>query len=585
MDKRVHKLFDLKYRGVVYTVLAYISIYMLYYPQPLISVFCIMVLYYINKRGIFTETTEREIKFSIVMGIIISISIVWGKNLVEYESTLFLAVRTILLIMALCPFFINVMKIFFTANFTWFEQKNLKVDMLKNFLICWCVIFIAYIPVLLAFYPGIVTYDIYDQFSQVLSGEYNLKHPIAHTMFMGIIFKLVYRLTGDWNKGALVHSIIQMLIMTGVFSYISVWIYKFSKSKRLFLVIIAFWVVLPIHPIFTIVTTKDILFSAIVAILVLKLMESGICEQTQKSLIKIIAYFCVLFFLLFIFRNNALYAVLLFLPALFFYGAVGRKIILSAVLAVIMLFLYNYVLHNYIHALDGPKVEMFSVPVQQIARVYNLCNDNLLDNEKEDIERLFGDEGKETLLKYESRKADVVKERFDQNYAWENNELKYINLWIKWGIKHPGVYLDAWMNLINGYFCFDDEIPDKQTYRTYIEIRCNAYNEMGLHFSTKNKKLFDLYDSLFRKGKCQEIPFLSIVCQLAFYDWALILVFAYVWQKKRYRLLPPIILLLAILFTNLLGPVALLRYIYPFIVCFPTLIFALTRCSRGIKDL
>ena len=197
MDKRVHKLFDLKYRGVVYTVLAYISIYMLYYPQPLISVFCIMVLYYINKRGIFTETTEREIKFSIVMGIIISISIVWGKNLVEYESTLFLAVRTILLIMALCPFFINVMKIFFTANFTWFEQKNLKVDMLKNFLICWCVIFIAYIPVLLAFYPGIVTYDIYDQFSQVLSGEYNLKHPIAHTMFMGIIFKLVYRLTGD----------------------------------------------------------------------------------------------------------------------------------------------------------------------------------------------------------------------------------------------------------------------------------------------------------------------------------------------------------------------------------------------------
>ena len=81
MDKRVHKLFDLKYRGVVYTVLAYISIYMLYYPQPLISVFCIMVLYYINKRGIFTETTEREIKFSIVMGIIISISIVVGEEL------------------------------------------------------------------------------------------------------------------------------------------------------------------------------------------------------------------------------------------------------------------------------------------------------------------------------------------------------------------------------------------------------------------------------------------------------------------------------------------------------------------------
>ena len=162
-----------------------------------------------------------------------------------------------------------------------------------------------------------------------------------------------------------------------------------------------------------------------------------------------------------------------------------------------------------------------------------------------------------------------MKERFDQNYAWENNELKYINLWIKWGIKHPGVYLDAWMNLINGYFCFDDEIPDKQTYRTYIEIRCNAYNEMGLHFSTKNKKLFDLYDSLFRKGKCQEIPFLSIVCQLAFYDWALILVFAYVWQKKKISLIATNNIVISNLFYELIGTSCTFKVYLSFYCMFP----------------
>lgn len=567
MDKVCKIIYHYKVRSALYTAFAYISLYMLYFPGALTSVLCAVAFYWLNKQGIIRNVSKREMKFSVCMGIIIAISIVWGKNLVEYDSTRVFSAKTILLIIGLCPVLTNIMKIFFTTSFSLQAKNSEFVNTKKVYLLCWFVIFVSYIPVLMAFYPGIVTYDIWDQAMQILSGEYNLKHPLVHTAFMGIIFKTVYGMTGDWNIGVVVHSIIQMLIMTGIYSYISIWIYKQSKSRLLLILSVLFYIFFPLHSLYAIVTTKDVLFSAIVALVVIKLMEY---DKNTFS-------FSVLFFIMLIFRNNAVYASILFLPALILYNKKGRKKAFFILFALILLFPYNYILHNFVHATDGPKSEMYSVPAQQIARVYNLYNDDLSEMEKADLEELIRD-GADTFSRYESRKADVIKERVNQDVL-ESNVGKYLGIWASLGLRHPGVYLDAWMSLINGFFCFDDKIPDSQTYRTYLEIRCYAPDEMGLHFSSKNIKLFDLYDSLFREGTCQKFPFLSIICQPAFYDWTLILSLAYIWQKKRYYLMPPLLLLLAIFVTFLLGPVAIFRYIYPFVVCFPLIIFTLFKSA------
>lgn len=445
----------------------------------------------------------------------------------------------------------------------------------KCFIVCWALIFLLYIPILLAFYPGIVTYDASDQMGQILNKTYNLKHPFAHTIFMEIIFKNIYNITNDWNKAAFFHSLIQMLIMTGTFSYICIWIYKFSKSKLLFNISLIFFIFLPIHPLFAIVTTKDVLFSAFVALTFIQILEIGINNTLEKiQIIKL----SILFFLMFIFRNNAIFATFLFLPiALICYKRKSLILIISIGIAVIMFFSYNIILHNYVHASDGPKAEMYSVPIQQMARVYNLYGDDLNESEKKDFETLIWN-GRDTLLKYESRKSDTVKDGLIQQVL-EENRRKYAKLWLSWGLKYPTVYLDAWMNLINGYFCFDDPLPDRQTYRTYIEIRCDAYNEMGLHFSSKNYKLFTLYDSLLREATCQNIPILAIICQLAFYNWTLILVFVFCLAHKQYHWLPSLGILLGILATNLLGPVAILRYIYPFVICFPLILGIFIKCA------
>lgn len=563
---------------IVFTCLAYISIYFLYLPNPLVSVFCLLAISIVQKKGLSISASKREWIFSAVFGVLLTLSIVWGKNLVAYGATQIFHVRTILLSVCLCPFAVTAMKLFFTFHVQLPGKEHKTGDDKKIFFLCWILIVLSYIPILLAFYPGIASYDVHGQLEQAFNHEYNLKHPWIHTEFMGVVIRMGHGLTGNWSFGIFAHSLAQTAVMTGVFSYLCTWIYKFSKSKIVFAASLLFYMALPIHPLLAITTTKDTMFSAGVSLVVVKLLELGqedadaVFHKKKQAIV-----LTLLFFLMLIFRNNAMYAVLLWMPLLLLYIVRRRRegngavMIVSLTLAILLTVPYEYAIYNYAHAEKGPEKEKYSVPIQQMARVYNEFLEELPEQEKETLEALFHS-GAETLVEYEARKADVVKERLEQDIL-VNNWKDYCDLWMKWAGRYPVTYFDAWMNLINGYFCFDDEIPDQQTYRTYIEIRCSVQDLMDIGFESKIPGLFDLYYDWFEQGGCQKVPFLSVLCQLAFYDWALILTAAYLWQKKRYHFLLPLALLLALLMTNLLGPVAILRYIYPVVVCFPLLVF------------
>ena len=47
-------------------------------------------------------------------------------------------------------------------------------------LLCW-------LPVLIAFFPGIAAYDMDFQMYQVASGDYSTHHPLLHTLFLGML--------------------------------------------------------------------------------------------------------------------------------------------------------------------------------------------------------------------------------------------------------------------------------------------------------------------------------------------------------------------------------------------------------------
>ena len=63
------------------------------------------------------------------------------------------------------------------------------------------VIFLCYIPVFLAVYPGFFVYDAQDEYLQVVTRSFSTHHPLLHVLLLGGIIQLVYKLTGSYNLG------------------------------------------------------------------------------------------------------------------------------------------------------------------------------------------------------------------------------------------------------------------------------------------------------------------------------------------------------------------------------------------------
>lgn len=100
-------------KNIILTILGYISIYMIYQPEPLISILCIIILYQINVYSTSIIIAKRTTCFSLIMAIFTTLSIVWGDNLINYESTMILSLKTFIIFIFLYPILINIMKIFF----------------------------------------------------------------------------------------------------------------------------------------------------------------------------------------------------------------------------------------------------------------------------------------------------------------------------------------------------------------------------------------------------------------------------------------------------------------------------------------
>lgn len=230
----------------------------------------------------------------------------------------------------------------------------------------WGVIFLLYIPCLLAYYPGIYSYDMKMQTAQALGKTAVTKfHPPLHTFLWQLCLKLsgVFRL-----QAVTLYALLQMLVVSAFFAFFCS--YVKGKSQKAFLFSVVWFALNPVLAIFSIIPTKDVLFSVFFGCTAL-LLHHAFCvgKAFFKSPLKVAALlFSVLLSCLF--RNNAIYvfvaAALVFL--LFFKGC---RLRLTAVLAgaLAAFLLINGPVFSALKVEKGNSREMFSVPFQQIALV------------------------------------------------------------------------------------------------------------------------------------------------------------------------------------------------------------------------
>lgn len=553
------------------------------------SILCI-ILYLcffkiIKKYFFIKEKGKRLITFSIFISILLSISFVIGYNLTIYDKSYLEKFTTYLQIISIIPILVALTNLILINIDNWLKKINeINCKKINNILLkkhayikSFVLILIAWIPIFLAFYPGIFSYDSSVQLNEVMKGTLSNGNPILHTLLVGGCVKLGYSLFNSYNFGIAIYSVIQMILLASSFAFI---INYFNKKKLPFLIKIVslcLFMFLPTFSIMSVTTTKDVFFTAIINFLFPFLIEISTNTKefikSKKNIILII----LLLTLTCIFRSNGYYAVL----ALFIFLLVGLRKYWKTILLIILITIGSY--KSYLFGVNkilktAPGIStaqnaILCIPIQQFGRLYT-SNIKLTSYEKTMLDELLTK--KDAYNLYESHKSDSIAWYFNGSKIYQN-KIEYLKLYLKLGIKHPVIYIDSFLANTMGYWYVGDMLPDKGTYRTYIETRTrddfnNTKNQ--IKFDSKIKWLYDIYYNVSEKASFQKVPILSLLMSVSFNIILLIILTLICIYQKKYANIIPLSLFYGLLFTLILGPVAILRYSFSIISCMTMIIYS-----------
>ena len=94
-----------------------------------------------------------------------------------------------------------------------------KVDKKITYPIIVIILLLVWLPVWLSIFPGAFSYDAYDEWMQIYTGKITAHHPVLHVIFMGGLVEGMYQLTGNYNCGIAIYTVIQMVICACTFAY------------------------------------------------------------------------------------------------------------------------------------------------------------------------------------------------------------------------------------------------------------------------------------------------------------------------------------------------------------------------------
>ncbi len=547
--------------SIFFSILVFLIIFKVSNQNIIHTIIFSVFSFILNYNSFAIYSSKKDKFFYILFSFIFSFFQVIGYNCFNYEVSNIGNIKTWVLILILTISLYNVIKVIFNFNVRKLKDFKLSINFFNNkhlFLIVFLLIFISWLPVIIKFYPGNYSYDVeYQLMMYTNKVTFSQFHPVIHTLILGIFIINFDNL--------FFYSLFQSVLMALIFSKTIVYLNKKNFSKTLNLIFLLIYMFLPTHVIMAITTTKDVLFSGIFMLAIMKfidIVESyGLSLKSKKNLIFII----IILFLLLIFRNNMYYALVVSIPfmILIFRNSL-KKIFIIFLASLTLFFSYNLILTNVFNVEPQLESESLSIVMQSFARVYKY--EHLNNEEKERIENLFLPK---TLEKYNSRISDPIKINFN-NSILKQDLIGYVKLYLKYMFKYPITILDSWFNMFYSYFYNYDVLPQGWQ-KKYIEVNC--INNFEKSQNCSENRVYVTYKNLLDKAKYQEIPILRILMNSSTYIYILIILIFNIIRKKKYELLFPIIPLFMYFLTDLLAPVALMRYVYPILVSFSLIIY------------
>lgn len=477
---------------------------------------------------------------------------------------------------------------FTNAIYKWIENPVIRVradgcsDKHRRFVFLgsWAFIFLCWIPVFLAYYPAIMSYDFHRQSQEALKGFvwFNSFQPLAHTFLIWVAFQ-IGNLFGSFQTGMACYSIFQMLVFSFACAYSCRVFYKLIKRKCIVFILTLFYATFPYNSVLSVEVTKDVLFSAFFLLFLCFFIERTVFEDEGRH-ITLDILLVLAGILMSLFRNNALYAVAVFMVLYFCMAKRGQRLRIF-ILGLCLVLGGKGALEGLQIAFNagrGSQVEMFSVPIQQFARV-GYYHGEELDEEIYELINMYVPE--QYWSAYNPSISDSVKAwigaiAFGQ--TWQGHYGEMFSAWLKVGLQYPNEYIDAFLLLTSGYW-FIDDVSYAEVLGYGLEERMGAvytYNSTvsdilpeGIEHETRFAWLEEQLENIVSANSYYNWPVIANLFKPAFYCWALLLGVLKCFYKKNRKALFTALFLTIYLATMFLGPVVQVRYILPIMLTVP----------------
>ena len=460
----------------------------------------------------------------------------------------------------------------------------------------------AWLPVYLAYYPGICAYDAPVQTGQIMEHYYSDHHPIVHTLFLQGMLWLGSHIFGSMNAGMAVYTAVQMILLATTMAYGMLVLHQRKIAAGWQIVLQLLGMFFPFHWYMSVSMTKDTVFSAFLLLQLVSLMDllwedRNTWRPGGRDLLYALGTVGMI-----VFRNNGKYAMIVLLAfafLMFCFGKKARKLwgrLFAVSLAAfgVGLFVLSAVF-SATHAEQGDRREMLSMPIQQLSRcmVYHggigvlseddgtmeaadkaLINDFILD---------------EAYREYDPGIADPVK-RHTNTYVARYRSGEFLQVYLHLLAKYPGDMINAALATDAGFLSpFDvthaevNRVEGREGL-SYVQTRWeeDTLNERGIYKDSKWPWLFTRLESWAENNSYLRIPIVKYLFVPGSYLWLYLAMAAILVIADRKRFCLPLAIVAGYYGTMLLGPTVQMRYVYPVMLAFPFLaVLAAGRRKNG----
>lgn len=468
------------------------------------------------------------------------------------------------------------------------KMKHPKATMFTILVLCW-------LPTLLAYYPGIWSYDVGTQINQILTNSISKYQPIVHTLLVKGVLELS-SLLNSYELAIFIYSFLQLCVLAWSFAVFNDFLMKKFKCNHYLMVgIFLFQCLMPMNSIMAISSTKDTLFTALTIFVIVNVFQ--LLEDTQRKQVNWLHLlnFGAMVTLWISFRNNTIFVVIpVTILCLILYRQQLKNILICLMVSASLLFSFNFILDAVVKPQTYSSIEALSVPINQLSKSVLKDDLQLSSKAQASFDRIIGF----NYRYYNPHLSDPVKSRLNFTVSDMGS---FMSLWIEVLPKSFPNYVSAFLDLNRGsWYLFDEsyariyldhyfdgellENTKSNQQQGYLQTQLEQI--IPIEYDSKLPFLYSYYEAIVSDNSFMQVGLLKILFSPALYVWLLLAAFLVSMYRRNQCFIVLTSIPLLYWLTTLLGPCTLVRYIYPVITLLPLMICILfgELKKEGITD-